>query len=149
MNKYVESNDDNKAQLKKSFKKKKFYKKRLEKNKNRYSKEESKKVEKYDLLGSGNFEIIRGGILDYQNDKDSSQSKKKVANDSVENKNKINENDKVQNGKDYDDTTKDNEDDTENFEPFNLDLFGNDPILGFQGYDNFDSTKNSIVKLKP
>ncbi|KAH9425534.1 hypothetical protein DERP_006143 [Dermatophagoides pteronyssinus] len=33
-------------------------------HRNLYSKQESKNIEKYDILGSGNFEIIRGGILD-------------------------------------------------------------------------------------
>ncbi|UXI22259.1 hypothetical protein NH340_JMT08202 [Sarcoptes scabiei] len=42
-------------------------------NRNLYSKE-SKNIEKYDLLGSGNFEIIRGGILEKTPLKDSPNS---------------------------------------------------------------------------
>lgn len=50
---------------------------------NRYTNLESKKVEKLDILGSGNFEIIRGGILDKQSEtgvdkKDSKRVTKKI-----------------------------------------------------------------------
>jgi len=141
-------------------KKKQTHKKASNKKsaRNRYSKEESKKVEKYDILGSGNFEIIRGGILDKT--KEEKGYKLKSESDQAKNR-KIDKKDRPEETNfDYDvgneedgngetDDAKSKEGDTnEGFEPFNFDLFGSDPMLGFQGYDNFDASKNDLTKVK-
>ncbi|KAJ6215635.1 hypothetical protein RDWZM_010135 [Blomia tropicalis] len=149
-------------------------KKNLKKKKS-YSKSESKKVEKLDILGSGNFEIIRGGIIDNSKDdkllgstkmnaetdgtkltkhkidnKDESSNVDNSGNDDGSN---VNDEDGFDygNNEDGDDLSNQNEQDgnqknkdrSNSFEPFNFDLFGNDPILGFQGYDNFGNHDGS------
>jgi hypothetical protein len=108
-----------------------------------YSPDESRKQNKYGILGSGNFEIIRGGI--YSDD------------DSASNKvpNYVHENSE-QNDRKSDDVAhhyspnreSNNEEDSESnrFGPFNVDFFTGSPVLGFQGYDNFGAT--SIDKYK-
>lgn len=139
-------------------------------NRNKYSNEESKNVEKYDLLGSGNFEIIRGGIIEEEADKDGNSKKAKkgkkllnpkklkkveesrppvdqktpTAGVTLEGEELVRRNDNEDKKADVDseksstppsstEQTGGNE-----FEPFDFDLFANDPLLrGFQGYDNF------------
>ncbi|KAH7644668.1 hypothetical protein HUG17_0206 [Dermatophagoides farinae] len=149
-------------------------------HRNLYSKQESKNVEKYDILGSGNFEIIRGGILDkhpsdnlnkLRNSRKKSSSRHHNNSNRNQQRNQLFEpnnhhnNDHRQhyseddngvenngagggNGDDDDGLNPSNNDgpssnqsstdEPEPFEPFNFDLFANDPILqGLQGYDNF------------
>lgn len=139
-NRYVDSEDDEDDGDRMQKKKKRILLRKRKKfnqtigSKNRYSKEESKQVEKYDILGSGNFEIIRGGIIDNE--------KKNVA---AVNGEEEAEEEVVENGNKDGQVRREEEEDTDGFEPFNFDLFANDPILGFQGYDNFDSSKNQLT----
>lgn len=108
-----------------------------------YSPDESRKQNKYGILGSGNFEIIRGGI--YSDDESASNNVPNYVHENSE-----------QNDRKTDDVAhhyspnreSNNEDDSESnrFGPFNVDFFSGSPVLGFQGYDNFGAT--SIDKYK-
>ena len=168
-NKYIlhDDNHKNTKPINRKENKKKHKKKRItisgESRRNRYSKEESKRIEKYsNILGSGNFEIIRGGILDktdeekaYKVKSESDQAK----NRKINKKDRPNEGDEdgdsrlgggdgVEMGDDDQTTVKpdigEENGDNDNFEPFNFDVFNTDPILGFQGYDNFDASQNDF-----
>ena len=83
----------------------------------------------YGMLGSGNFEVIRGGI--YSDDDSRSSSDSYMAHDMIERP-------RPTSGGEFDDYS-------ESFtkHPFSSDeYFSNSPILGFQGYDNFKAASN-------
>lgn len=136
------------------------------KKKNRYSKEESKRVEKYDILGSGNFEIIRGGILDKTNEekgyklKSESEGKNRKVKDkkdrterpvvAVDNAEGGNNNEQTDDNAEGNNGTTEDEDNEPNkpdsggggaeegdFEPFNFDgLFNSEPSI--LGFQGYD-----------
>ena len=137
-------------------------------NDDKFTSDESRNKQKYGILGSGNFEIIRGGIYaddesatnavpNYVNENENSNN---YENNDSNDSNNDNNNDNPKSDKreseqpthNYDsgpsNTEQNSEEDNEpnRFSPFNLDFFTGTPILGFQGYDNFDAS--SVDKLK-
>jgi hypothetical protein len=113
-------------------------------NDHNYSPDESRKSQKYGILGSGNFEIIRGGI--YSDEESASNNVPNYAHENSQQSNRKSE----QVHHDYaPNSESNNEDDSEpnnQFGPFNVDFFSGSPVLGFQGYDNFGAT--SVEKYK-
>lgn len=91
----------------------------------------------YDMLGSGNFEVIRGGIFNEDDRRSSSNSY--MAHGMI-NRLRPNSEDYDYNNEGY---TKPNPYSSEEF-------FANNPILGFQGYDNFRaaSQRKSVKALE-
>lgn len=84
----------------------------------------------YGMLGSGNFEVIRGGI--YSDDDSRSSSDSYMSHGMIERPRP------TSGGSEFDDYS-------ESFtkHPFSSDeYFSNNPILGFQGYDNFKAASN-------
>ncbi len=138
------------------------------------------------ILGSGNFEVIRGGILDKSSNDEGKYRLKSGESDAGDGASKVISRKKDQpaeggggfadygnggGGGDGEDEEKTNENDDaeggnggdgegaggdegnsstdgnsggntgipgDTFEPFNFDFFNNEPVLGFQGYDNFE-----------
>ena len=104
---------------------------------NNYSPDESRKHQKYGILGSGNFEIIRGGI--YSDDESASNNVPNYVQENGQNNDRKSEQASDQFTPNSENN---NEDDSEQnqFGPFNVDFFTGSPVLGFQGYDNFGAT---------
>lgn len=92
----------------------------------------------YGILGSGNFEVIRGGIF---GDEDSASS------DASYSRHKSTGGGEGSGGdSDYDDAT--NIKKYSSSYPSDDDFFARDPVLGFQGYDNFQLASNQEENLK-
>lgn len=91
----------------------------------------------YGILGSGNFEIIRGGI--YSDDEAKSGSDTHYARGMSETVKSSNN--------DFDEY---NEATVNSKAPYSTEeYFSNNPVLGFQGYDNFRAASNTQKKIAP